>query len=186
MGYNINGASMRHLLKEHEAILKSKGNKRTKKTETDPQEKEQYLAFLDRKKNFVHSGTSRFCVVTCGVGDRLTFTKWDGSLNRQDVREDRRGCPFALLDFRHLPGLSRHGDKDMPFYNPFMAKFMDYKSPAMREPHIWLWIVEQDNQAEVTELYEKTIKFEYDIFHSTYVPAKTEGIVAINEARGIK
>jgi hypothetical protein len=186
--YNINGASMRHLVREHEAHLKLKGNKRKKKTETDPQEKEQYLAFLERKKNFVHSGTSRFCVVTCGVGDRLTFTKWDGELNRQEVRVDRRGCPFALLDFRRLPGSgsSRHGDKDHPFYNPFMAKFMDYKSPAMREPHVWLWIVEQDYQAEVTELYEKTIKFEYDIFISTYVPAKTEGIVEINEARGNK
>jgi hypothetical protein len=88
MAYNINGASMRHLVKEHEAVLKSKGNKRMKKTETDPKEKEQCLAFLDRKKIFVHSGTSRFCMITCGVGDRLTFTKWDGSLTRQDVKED--------------------------------------------------------------------------------------------------
>jgi hypothetical protein len=35
-------------------------------------------------------------------------------------------------------------------------------------------------------LYEKTIKFEYNIFHDTYVLTKTEGIVAINEARGNK
>ena len=67
-----------------------------------------------------------------------------------------------------------------------MTKFMKYGSPAMREPHVWLWIVEQEKLPVVTDLYEKTVKFEYDIFHSTYVPAKTEGIVIINEARGNK
>src|ERR1700738_2870976 len=67
-----------------------------------------------------------------------------------------------------------------------MAKFMEYKSPAMREPHVWLWIVEQEKLSVVIELYDETIKFEYNIFHSTYMPAKTEGIVAINEARGNK
>ena len=54
----------------------------------------------------------------------------------------------------------------------------------MREPHVWLWIVEQEKLPVVTELYEETIKHEYSIFHSTYFPAKTEGIVAINEAKG--
>ena len=36
----------------------------------------------------------------------------------------------------------------------------------------------------VTELCEETVKFEYNFFHSTYVLAKTEGIVAINKAKG--
>ena len=56
----------------------------------------------------------------------------------------------------------------------------------MREPHVWIWIVKQEKLSIVTELYENTIKFEYSIYHSTYVPAKTEGIMAINEARGNK
>lgn len=38
----------------------------------------------------------------------------------------------------------------------------------------------------VTVLYKETIKFEYNIFHNTYMPAKMEGIVAINEAKGNK
>ena len=63
---------------------------------------------------------------------------------------------------------------------------MEYKSPGMREPHVWLWIVEQEKVSIITELYEETIKFEYNIFHNTYMPAKTEGIVAINEARDNK
>ena len=183
--YNICGASMRSLVKEHASILKQKGNKRTKKSETDPQEVEQYKQFLVRKRKATYEGVARFCVVTTGI-ERTTFSKWDGTISRAEVREDRRGCPFALIDFRGIPGASRQGAKDMPFYNPFMTKFMEYKSPGMREPHVWLWIVEQEKLSVVTELYEETIKFEYSIFHSTYVPAKTEGIVAINEARGNK
>jgi hypothetical protein len=105
-------------------------------------------------------------------------------LTRVEIREDRQGSPFALIDFRSIPGAKVRGTKDMPFYNPFMAKFMEYKSPAMREPHVWLWIVEQERLSDILELYEKTIKFEYSIYHNTYVPAKTEGIVVINEDRG--
>ena len=183
--YNINGASMRSLVKEHIAVLKLKGNKRAKKTETEPEELQRYISFLEKKRNATFEGVARFCVVTTGL-ERTTFSKWDSSISRAEVREDRRGCPFAILDFRGIPGASRQGAKGVPFYNPFMAKFMEYKSPAMREPHVWLWIVEQEKLSVVTELYDETIKFEYNIFHSTYVPAKTEGIVAINEARGNK
>ena len=115
--------------------------------------------------------------------ERTTFSKWDDTISRAEVREDRRGYPFTLINFRGIPGASRQGAKDMPFYNPFMAKFMEYKSPAIREPHIWLWIVEQEKLSVVTELYEEMIKFKYIIFHSIYAPTKTEGIMAINEAR---
>ena len=183
--YNINGASMRSLVKEHVAVLKLKGNKRAKKTETEPEEIQRYVSFLERKRNATFEGVARFCVVTTGL-ERTTFSKWDGTISRAEVREDRRGCPFAVIDFRGIPGAYKQGAQGEPFYNPFMAKFMDYKSPTMREPHVWLWIVETERLSVVTDLYENTIKFEYNIFHSTYVPAKTEGIVAINEARGNK
>ena len=56
----------------------------------------------------------------------------------------------------------------------------------MRKPYVWLWIVEQKKLSILTELYEETIKFQYNIFHSTYVPAKTEEIVANNKAKGNK
>ena len=56
----------------------------------------------------------------------------------------------------------------------------------MKEPHVRLWIVEQEKLSIVMELYDQTIKFEYNIYHNTYVPARTKGIVAINEARGNK
>lgn len=56
----------------------------------------------------------------------------------------------------------------------------------MKEPHVWLGIVEQGKLSVFTKLYEDTIKFDYSIFHNTKVFVKTEGIVAINEANGNK
>jgi hypothetical protein len=181
--YNIRGSSMRWLVREHTASLKLKGNKRAKKSETDAQEVNLYRTFLERKKKASFAGSAKFCAVT-SIDGKTLFSKWDGVLTRADIREDRLGSPFALIDFRSIPGAKVRGTKDMPFYNPFMGKFMEYKSPAMREPHVWLWIVEQERLSDILELYEKTIKFEYSIYHSTYVPAKTEGIVVINEDRG--
>ena len=84
--YNISGASMRCLVKEHASILKQKGNKRTKKTETDPQEVEQYRRFLARKRMATFEGVARFCVVTTGI-ERTTFSKWDGTISRAEIRE---------------------------------------------------------------------------------------------------
>lgn len=51
MLYNINGASMRSLVKEHVFVLKLKENKISKKTETEPEELQRYISFLERKKN---------------------------------------------------------------------------------------------------------------------------------------
>ena len=177
--YNINGASMRSLVKEHQTVLKLKGNKRTKKTKTEPEEVARYVSFLERKKSAEFKGLARFCVVTAGM-ERTTFSKCNDTISRAEVREDRRGCPFAILDFRDIPGSSKQHQPGDPFCNPFMSKFIDYKSPALREPNVWLWVAEQEKVPAVLELYE-TIKFEYNIFQSTYVPAKTEGVVANNE-----
>lgn len=182
--YNITGASMRSLVREHSSALKLKFNKRSKKTETEPEERQRYITFLERKKAAKFEGLARFCVVTTGL-ERITFSKWDGTTSRAEVREDRRGCPFAIMDFRSIPGSYRQPPPGQHFYTPFMNKFIDYKSPAMREPHVWLWVVEQEKVPAVLELYE-TLKFEYNIFQSTYVPARTEGVVAINEAKGNK
>lgn len=44
--------------------------------------------------------------------------------------------------------------------------------------------MEQEKLSVIIELYKNMIKFKYNIFHNTYVPAKTEGIVSINKSRG--
>lgn len=102
------------------------------------------------------------------------------------MSKDRRGSPFALINFRRILSASRQGVKGVPFHNLFMAKFMEYKFPAMREPRVWLWIVKQDKVSVITELYEEPIKFKYNIFYYKFVHVKTQRIVAINEARGNK
>ena len=56
MEYNINGASMPCLVKEHSAVLKLKGNKRTKKTETKHEEVARYISFLDTNKSAKFKG----------------------------------------------------------------------------------------------------------------------------------
>ena len=162
---------MQSLVKEYISVLKLKGNKRAKKIETEPEEIQRYVSFLERKRCATFEGVARFCVVTTGL-ERTTFSKWDGTISRAEVREDRRGCPFAVIDFRGIPGAYKQGAQGEPFYNPFMAKFMDHKSPTMREPHIWLWIVETERLSVVTDLYENTIKFEYNIFHQGEHPSR--------------
>lgn len=92
--------------------------------------------------------------------------------------EDQRGRPFGLIDIICIPGCTRQGVKRTPFCEPFMSKFISIKSLDMRELHVWLWIVEHEKMATVTDLYKAYIKFEYNIFHGTYVPCKTEGICA--------
>lgn len=118
------------------SILKLKGNKRSKKTEMEPEELEWYISFLDRKMYATFKDVARFYVVTTGL-ERTTFSKWDGTISRAKVRKNRRACIFTLNDFRGIPSASRQGAKWEPFYNPFMATFMEYKLPTMREPHVW-------------------------------------------------
>ena len=183
--YHITGASMRSLVREHTSMLKLRSNKRVKKTETDSTELQQYIMFLERKRSAKFEGASRFCLVTTGVTN-TTFSMWDNSTTKMEVRKDRRGCPFGLIDFRCIPGCNRTGIKGMQFYEPFMSKFIEFNSPSIREPHVWLWIVEHDKLAAITDLYDDKLKFQYDIFHSTYLPCKTEGITGIAEGKGIK
>ena len=115
--YNINGASIRSLVKEHIAVLKLKGNKRAKKTETKPEELQQYTSFLERKRNATFEGVAIFCVVTTGL-ERTTFSKWNGTISRAKIREDRRGCPFAILDFRGSRVHLGRGRRGCPFITP--------------------------------------------------------------------
>ena len=57
------------------------GNKRAKKTETEPEELQRYISFLERKKNATFEGVAIFCVVTTEL-ERTTFSKWDSTISR--------------------------------------------------------------------------------------------------------
>jgi hypothetical protein len=65
---------------------------------------------------------------------------------------------------------------EISHFNEYCVKtFKSFRSPALLEPNVWLWIVDQERSTSVVDLYNSTMDVEYDIFYSTYVPVKTEG-----------
>ena len=60
---------------------------------------------------------------------------------------------------------------------PIDGHVHDDKCAAMREAHVWLWVVEQEKVSAITELYEN-INFKYNIFHNTYVGVHAHGLTA--------
>jgi hypothetical protein len=181
--YHINGAFMKALVKEATPFLASRARKNEKKASLEDREKIIYVFFLDRKKNVKFEGAARFCMVEPKT---MRFSPYDDHASRATVREDPRGSPFAIFDFRGIPGAWKSGTADSPFYEPFYSAFKKHRSPAIREPHVWLWIVELEKTAQVIDLHNKTLSTDYDIFVSMYVPAKTEGLTVVQEARGFK
>ena len=59
-----------------------------------------YLNFLDMKKKAKFGGVARFCTVT----STMKFGTLDTYASRASVRDDPRGCPFAIFDFRAFTG----------------------------------------------------------------------------------
>ena len=102
------------------------------------------------------------------------------------MRDDPRGCPFAIFDFRAIPGAWKHNEPGDVFYEPFFKTFRSFRSHALFEPNVWLWICEQERATTILHLYKSTMDLEYDLYQSTYAPAKTEGVTVIQEARGTK
>ena len=180
--YHINGVSMRALIKGASPFLAQRSRRNEKKGSIDEREAGLYVHFLDRKKKAKFGGVARFCTVT----KAMKFGTWDSHASRASVRDDPRGCPFAIFDFRAIPGSWKQDAAGAPFYDPFFKAFKSYRSPALFEPHVWLWIVEQERSTSIVHLYTSTMDLEYDLYHSTYIPAKTEGITVIQEARGVK
>lgn len=123
-------------------MLKVKSNKRAKKTETCATELQQYITFLEHKRNATFHGLAHFFLVTTSVTNKSS-SKWDDTTSKMDAQEDRRGCPFGLIGFRCILGCTRQGIQGMPFYEPFMSKFMALKLLDMRESHVWMWIVKK-------------------------------------------
>lgn len=94
--------------------------------------------------------------------------------------------PLCAHRFMGYPGCFTARGEGGVVLQPFHGKIHGVHIASHEGATRMLWIVEEEKVFVVTELYEETIKFEYNIFHNTYVPVKTEGIIAINEARGNK
>ena len=92
---------------------------------------------MERKRIVTFEDVARFLCGDNGIGEDHVLQEGN-TMSRAEIREDRRVCPFAVINFRGILGASRQGAKGEPFYNPFMAKFMEYKLPVMKELQIWL------------------------------------------------
>jgi len=181
--YHINGVSMRALVRHASAFLSQRSRKNEKKKEIDDREAMLYAHFLDRKRRATFGGVARFCT----VNQQMKFGRWDSHASRAAVREDRRGSPFAILDFRCFPGAWKPAVGVTPFYEPFFGAFKAYRSPALFEPNVWLWVADQERSAAVVSLFHEKMSTEYELFHSTYVPADYEGMTVMQKARlGVK
>ena len=119
------------------------------------------------------------------IDKQLKFGEWDSHASRAVMRDDLLGYPFAVLDFQAFPRAWKEPATGSLFYEPFFGSFKVYRSLALFEPNVWLWIVEQEKSSAVVALYHEKMSTEYNLYHNTYIPAKTEGIAVLQEAAGV-
>lgn len=73
--------------------------------------------------------------------------------------------PFGIIDFRNIPGSTFEGTISTLFNEGFMAKFNDYASPKLREPDVWLWIMDGRRSEQVYGIV-RTLQPEYVVTKS--------------------
>ena len=84
-----------------------------------------------------------------------------------------------MLDFCGLPGAWKESVPRKPFYEPFFGAFKAYRSPTFFEPNVWLWVVDEEKSAAVVSLFHEKFNTEYELYHNTYIQAKTEGVLVM-------
>ena len=68
---------------------------------------------------------------------------------------------FTIMDFGNLSSWAFEGRMNTPFYKPFTSKVIEYTSPKLREPKVWLWIVENMRIEQVYKIVRK-LQMDYD------------------------
>ena len=171
--YKFTSASMAALMREAgDDFLRSKLVKGGRNRALPEHSARAFSNFIKEKKIVSFEGDAHFNLVTV---DPLKIQGWPGSDARKAIRTkagDR--FPFAMIDFRNIPGASFEGTMSTPFYEPFFTKFVDYGSPKFREVDVWLWIVEDRRAEQVYEIVRK-LQPEYAVSKSHYVAAPAEG-----------
>lgn len=171
--YNFTSASMAALMREAgEEYLKLKCGKVGKNAQLPLHSARAFNNFVKEKAIVKFEGDAHFNPVTL---EPLKINGWPGIEARKAIRiraKDR--FPFALIDFRNIPGGSIEGAMSSPFYEPFITKFVDYGCPRFREVDVWLWIVEDRKSEQVYEIARK-LHPDYVVSKSHYVAAPAEG-----------
>lgn len=172
--YKFTSASMSALMREAgDDFLKSKMVKGGKNRTLPDHTQHVFSNFIKEKKVVRFEGEAHFGPV---VVEPLKIIGWAGENGRADLRVKANDhISFALLDFRNIPGHTFEGSMSTPFYESFMAKFVDYGCPRMKEPAVWLWIVEDRRAEQVFELVTRKMQPEYAVTKCHYIAAPAEG-----------
>lgn len=171
--YKFTSASMSALIREAgEDYLRSKMVKGGKNRELPEHTARAFLNFVKEKRIVTFEGGAHFNPVKV---DPVKILGWPGVESRKAIRVKAKDhFPFALIDFRNIPGSEDEGTMSALFYEGFMAKFNEYASPRLREIDIWLWIVEDRRAEQVYEIVRK-LQPEYAVSKSHYIAAPAEG-----------
>ena len=54
--------------------------------------------------------------------ERIIFSKWDNTISKTKVKEDRRGCSFALINFKGDRRFVEVGGEGHALLQPFHSK----------------------------------------------------------------
>lgn len=104
-----------------------------------------YLNFLDKKIKIKIRGIARFYTVTSA----MKFRTWETHASKTSVRDDPQGCLFVIFDIHVLPGAWKQDAPRATFYDPFLETFKKFRSPAVFEPNVWLWIAKQERSSSI-------------------------------------
>lgn len=127
--------------------------------------------FIKKKKVVSFDGDAHFNLVTFTP---FVILGWLNNDPRKAIkRKIKDWFLFAILDFRNVPCSSFEGTMSMPFYEPFLTKFNEYASPMLREPDLWLWIVEDKMAEQVYDIVRKMLP-EYAMSKTHYIPTRAE------------
>ena len=172
--YNFTSASMAALIREAgEDYLKSKMVKGGKNRVLPEHRARVFSNFIKEKKCVSFEGVAHFNEV---IGCPLKIKGWEGENMRSAIRAKANDSfSFALMDFRNIPLSSVEGTMSTPFYDTFLTKFIEYASPRLKEPEVWLWIVEDRRAEQVYEIVRKYMQPDYAVSKSHYVAAPAEG-----------
>lgn len=171
--YKFTSASMAALIREAgEDFLLNKRVKGGKNMVLPEHTLRAFSNFIKEKRVVCFEGSAHFNPVTF---EPLKIQGWPGPEARMAIRTKAGGrFPFGMIDFRNIPYGSTEGAMTSPFYDRFLAHFVDYGCPRFREVDIWLWIVEDKKSEQVYELVRK-LQSDYAVSKAHYVANAAEG-----------
>ena len=83
-----------------------------------------------------------------------------------------RELKFSVLDCRSVPMVT--ATETTIAIDPFLRCMGEKLEPAITNPNLWLFIVEDDDDMVAAIKFAETRMPEFDIMHSTYIPSKAE------------